>query len=111
LGGFGFPDRNILFQAIEKVSYKGESFGAVRSENADPNRNLADGNMAEAMEKINGSAGMGEGKLPKDVADKCFGHGMVGFVKEGGDGLVLLLISNDPRKSYHSTRSGIGNIG
>jgi hypothetical protein len=36
---------------------------------------------------------------------------MVGFVKEGGDGLVLLLIPDDPRKSYDGARSGIGNIG
>jgi hypothetical protein len=36
---------------------------------------------------------------------------MVGFVKEGGDGLVLLLIPDDPRKSYHGARSAIGNIG
>jgi hypothetical protein len=36
---------------------------------------------------------------------------MVGFVKEGGDGLVLLLISDDPRKSYDGARSGVGNIG
>jgi hypothetical protein len=36
---------------------------------------------------------------------------MVGFIKEGGDGLVLLLISDDPGKSYDGARSGIGNIG
>jgi hypothetical protein len=36
---------------------------------------------------------------------------MVGFVKKGGDGLVLLLIPDDPRKSYHGARSGISNIG
>jgi hypothetical protein len=36
---------------------------------------------------------------------------MVGFVKEGGDGLVPLLTPNDPRKSYDGARSGISNIG
>jgi hypothetical protein len=36
---------------------------------------------------------------------------MVGFVKEGGDGVVLLLIPDDPRKSYDGARSGISNIG
>jgi len=100
-----------LFQAIEEVSEEGEGFGTVWGEYADPERRFSDVDMAEAVEDINRGAGMWEGKLAKNVADKSFSHGMVGFVKEGGDGLVLLHIPNNPRKSYHGTTSGIGNIG
>jgi hypothetical protein len=89
-----------LFQAIEKMSEEGEGFGAVRSKYADPERRFPDLDMTEAVEDIDSGAGIWERKLAKNFADKSLSHGMVGFVKEGGDGLVLLLIPDDPRKSY-----------
>jgi hypothetical protein len=100
-----------LFQAIEKVSEEGEGLRSVRGEYADPERCFPDLNVTEAVEDIDSGAGIWEGKLAKNVADKSLSHGMVGFVKEGGDGLVLFHIPNDPRKSYDGTRGGIGNIG
>jgi len=93
------------------VSEEGEGLGTVRGEYADPERRFPDVDMTEAVEDIDSGAGILKRKLAKNVADKSLGHGMVGFVEEGGNGLVLLLIPNDPRKSYDGTRSGIGNTG
>jgi hypothetical protein len=99
-----------LLQAIEKVSEERESLCAVRGEYADPKRRFSDVDMTEAVEDIDSGTGIWDGKLAKNVADKSLSHGMVGFVKEGADGLVLFLTPNNPRKSYHGTTSGIGNI-
>ena len=93
------------------MSEERESLCAVRGEYADPEGRFSDVDMTEAVEDIDSGAGIWEGKLAKNVADKSLSHGMVGFVKEGGDGLVLFHIPNDPRKSYDGTRGGIGNIG
>jgi hypothetical protein len=60
-GWFGLPDRYILFQAIEKVSQKGESLGTMRSKDADPEWKFADRNMAETMEELERCAGVLEG--------------------------------------------------
>jgi len=100
-----------LFQAIEEMSEEGKGLGTVWGEYADPERRFSDVDMTEPVEDFDRGAGMWERELAKNVADKSLSHGMVGFVKEGGDGLVLLHIPNDPTKSYHGTRSGIGNIG
>jgi hypothetical protein len=93
------------------VSKQCKGLGTVWGEYADPERRFSDVDMTEAVEDIDSGAGIWEGKLAKNVADKSLSHGMVGFVKEGGDGLVLFHIPNDSRKSYDGTRGGIGNIG
>jgi hypothetical protein len=100
-----------LFQAIEEVSEEGKGLGTVWGEYADPERRFSDVDMTEAVQDFNRGAGMCERELAKNVADKSLSHGMVGFVKEGGDGLVPLLTPNNPRKSYDGARSGIGNLG
>ena len=47
-----------MFQAIDEVSQKGEGFGAVRSEYADPERRFPDVDMTEAVEDFDRGAGV-----------------------------------------------------
>jgi hypothetical protein len=90
-----FPDWDILFQAIHKEGDHGEGFGAVNGGGGDEDGGLADGDDADAMGDADVEAGMELGDVEDDLADEVLGHGLVGFVDEGGDGLVIFGVADE----------------
>ena len=105
--GVGFPDGDVLFEAVHEGGEEGEGGGAVSGLHGDVDGGFSDGDGAGAVLDEDGVAGMLGGEFGEEAAGDGFGHRLLGFVNEGGDGVVVFGASDRAGERGYGTDGGI----
>ena len=89
------PDRGVGFHAVDGFGEEAEGFAAVGGEDADEEGCLAHGDPAEAVDEVDGGAGVRGVQFAEDALELALGHGLVGFVVQAGERAAGLQLADD----------------